>query len=430
MRWFNRYNFPYSNFHDLNLDWIIREMNRLIEEWEEVKAEWEQMKLDWAEFQAEMQRLWQEYQDLMNAAWEAYKANLNEEWADYKDEMNQAWADYQADLNAQWLAYQNTLNAAWQAYQDAMNEWKDGVDQDIQDKFDEIDAKCAECQAAVEAAIETLNNLLASVQQQVTDYLNNLPYQSIIHDTTVEWLEEHGVSVSSNVKIPEDYGAVGDGVTDDSEAFEQFMTQDSDKIAMLLPNRSYKLSSSVGNPIVISGTLYGNNATLLGEIAFNGSVYIKDVNFDNLDISNNNYNKEFTNIKCNSLSINYSDNTKFDGLMISGNASQMYFISVNNSSNTKILNLDWDVTIPSGYYLIGVFNSTKVIITPVKETSSRFLEATANGGGSGTYYTTVSVYGDINKVGYPASWTGAIDADAGSLVRVGSYNIEGVEGNI
>lgn len=264
MRWFNRYNFPYSNFHDLNLDWIIREMNRLIEEWEVLKAEWEQMKIDWADFQAEMQRLWKEYKDLMNAAWEAYKAQMNQEWADYKDEMDAAWDAYQAELNAQWTAYQNNLNAAWLAYQNAMNTWKDGVDQDIQNKFNEIDEKCRQCKADVDAAIATLNGLLASVQQQVTDYLNNLDYEPIIKDATNEWLDEHGVTIPTTFLTPEEFGAVGDGTTDDKSAFIKLLSASSTqhKPISLSPNATYFLSShnwQLPQDIVI----YGNGATIL-----------------------------------------------------------------------------------------------------------------------------------------------------------------------
>ena len=261
MRWFNRYNFPYSNFHDLNLDWIIKEMNRLIEEWEQVKAEWEQMKIDWVEFQAEMQRLWDEYQELMNAAWEAYKANLNQEWA----------------------TYQTNLNNAWSAFQAAMNEWKDAVDQDIQDKFDEIDTKCAECLARVQAALDNLNNVLEEVQQQVTDYLENLPYQTIIHDTTIEWLDEHGVPITTNFLTPEEYGAVGDGVTNDNAAFNQLMrdAQSQNKPVMLAPGKTYLVDAIYLRRGV---ELYGNNSTIdcnNGPVKMSANSIIKDVKFEN-----------------------------------------------------------------------------------------------------------------------------------------------------
>ena len=31
---------PYTDFHDLNLDWLLKEMSKLREEWEEFKAQY------------------------------------------------------------------------------------------------------------------------------------------------------------------------------------------------------------------------------------------------------------------------------------------------------------------------------------------------------------------------------------------------------
>ena len=36
--------FPYSNFHEMNMDWIIAEVRRLIDEWARYYADWESWK--------------------------------------------------------------------------------------------------------------------------------------------------------------------------------------------------------------------------------------------------------------------------------------------------------------------------------------------------------------------------------------------------
>lgn len=329
IKWFNRYNFPYSNFHDLNLDWLIKEMKRLIDEWEILKAEWEQMKIEWVEFQAEMQRLWEEYKDLMEAAWEAYKTNLNEEWADYKDEMNAAWLAYQNDLNAQWTAYQNTLNNAWQAYQNAMNEWKNGVDQDIQDKFDEIDAKCAECQAAVEAAIDTLNNLLTTVQQQVEDYLANLPYETIITQAAYDWLNEHGIAVE--YLTPEMFGAVGDGITSDQSAMSNLFrtAAETGKPILFRTGANYRMivgpqlpahTYIEGNGATISFRDEGDSIHLLGP-----NIVIKDLTTSKIwNLGNNITNLYLENVIVDELNLAINsplaDNVSLKNIQINGNS--------------------------------------------------------------------------------------------------------------
>ena len=42
--------FPYSNFHDLNLDWIIEQVKTLAAEWEQTKALIEEIDYDFEEF--------------------------------------------------------------------------------------------------------------------------------------------------------------------------------------------------------------------------------------------------------------------------------------------------------------------------------------------------------------------------------------------
>ena len=31
-------NFPYSNFHEMNLDWMLNHMSEMVEEWEKYRA--------------------------------------------------------------------------------------------------------------------------------------------------------------------------------------------------------------------------------------------------------------------------------------------------------------------------------------------------------------------------------------------------------
>lgn len=285
MRWWNRYNFPYSNFHDLNLDWIIREMDRLIKEWEILKEEWEQMKIEWVEFQERMERLWEEfkalmeaaweaYQEQMNAAWEAYKAQMNEEWAEYQEAMNQAWNDYKNELNQEWSTYQQNMNNAWNTYQTAMNQWKDSVDQDIQDKFDEIDAKCAECMQTITDALNDLNQQWLDFKEYVETYLENLDVESIITPIVIQWLEDNNMLF---FVTPEQYGAVGDGVNDDTDAFRQCLQQAVAKKlpVYLYPHKTYYFPADEPQPgsivtkivnIPANVVVYGNNATLNGPL--------------------------------------------------------------------------------------------------------------------------------------------------------------------
>ena len=81
-------NFPYSNFHEMNMDEIIKIIKNMLEEWATYHAEWDQWMAD----------------------------------------LEASWTEYQDDVNAQWVAYQNTMNTAWQNMQNFINNYFDNLD--------------------------------------------------------------------------------------------------------------------------------------------------------------------------------------------------------------------------------------------------------------------------------------------------------------
>lgn len=62
--------FPYSNFHELNLDEIIKIIKNMLEEWAQYHAEWDtwmnQMNEDWSNYQEVMNTAWQNMQNFIN----------------------------------------------------------------------------------------------------------------------------------------------------------------------------------------------------------------------------------------------------------------------------------------------------------------------------------------------------------------------------
>lgn len=62
--------FPYSNFHEMNMDEIIKIIKDMLEEWAQYHAEWDawmdQMNDDWSNYQEVMNEAWQNMQDFIN----------------------------------------------------------------------------------------------------------------------------------------------------------------------------------------------------------------------------------------------------------------------------------------------------------------------------------------------------------------------------
>lgn len=75
--------FPQTNFHDINLDWIIAKVKELAEEWARYYTEWNN------------------WQDSMIDDWEAYQNNLNAAWQSMQDYINNYFdnLDVQDEIN-------------------------------------------------------------------------------------------------------------------------------------------------------------------------------------------------------------------------------------------------------------------------------------------------------------------------------------------
>ena len=69
--------FPYSNFHEMNMDEIIEIVKTMLEEWAEYHAAWDEwmqsINDDWSNYQEVMNEAWQDMQDFINN----YFDNLN-----------------------------------------------------------------------------------------------------------------------------------------------------------------------------------------------------------------------------------------------------------------------------------------------------------------------------------------------------------------
>ena len=82
--------FPYSNFHEMNMDIIIKTIKNMIEEWALYHAQWD----EWME---EINEDWETYQTTLTGEWDAYKILMNKAWKDMQD-----WiTDYFDNLDVQ-----------------------------------------------------------------------------------------------------------------------------------------------------------------------------------------------------------------------------------------------------------------------------------------------------------------------------------------
>lgn len=108
--------FPYVNFHELNLNWIIEEMGDIKREMAAIEA-W---KTDW---DGTLEELEARYDTLTNLY-----ASLLEQNEQFK-----------ADINSQFAAFESTMNIQYQAFENTVNSQVTGLSNQISSLSTELD---------------------------------------------------------------------------------------------------------------------------------------------------------------------------------------------------------------------------------------------------------------------------------------------------
>ena len=118
--------FPYTNFHELNLTWILETMKALQAEVDELMAWMGTHKEEYQEALARLEHVENEidsFEQQVEAQFEALSAQLQQEFADQKAEMErilsettqqleQELADTKAQINAEMQLLEEEVNAA------------------------------------------------------------------------------------------------------------------------------------------------------------------------------------------------------------------------------------------------------------------------------------------------------------------------------
>lgn len=229
--------FPYTNFHDLNLDWIIREVKKALEDWVRLRGEWSA------------------YQVAMDSAWAAYKSATDADLAAYKANLNQEWTDYQVQNNAEFQAFKTAL---------------EGRQDKVEGDFDDL-------------------------KQFVLDYFDNVDWAQLLKDLMDTWYA-NGTLIRLIAPYlpfitPEMYGAVADGVVDDSSALNQLMTAgaNANKAIWFSPNTTFRVASTVEIPGTVD--IHGNGATIKADAGVSALVFSvpgPESTIDNLTINSDN----------------------------------------------------------------------------------------------------------------------------------------------
>lgn len=158
--------------------------------------------------------------------------------------------------------------------------------------------------------VSELQNDAGYIKQEVVDQL--IPIKAIkVNNVTILPDENHAVNIENVYVTPEEFGAIGDGTTNDSSAFNACIAKvNANHKYILLSNKTYLIGNTLTN---ISNTnIIGINATIiLGNNTFTKQInncVFSNITFkrtvgSNLPITENFFSSQFK--YCNFVDINY-----------------------------------------------------------------------------------------------------------------------------
>lgn len=192
--------FPYTNYHDANLDWIIKKMNEFVTYLEEKDAEWQQMETDFGQMQTDFAAIedrWTELQTEINSAIEGIAPAI-------ADGLREAQAAMQAQYDAFIEAYQQTWNIVQvrgQSTTDVMSQ------KAVSDVFADFELRKFDA-SNVKQTTGTAENQVMS-QKAVTDQLalklDASAVKQVTGTSTTDVMSQKATTDALDAKLPSSY---------------------------------------------------------------------------------------------------------------------------------------------------------------------------------------------------------------------------------
>lgn len=132
--------YPYTNFHELNADWLVATMEKLTSEWDEFHK---QLTAEFEEFKNSMNGEWEQFESSLTQAWEKYKNDTNtalEKWKTQTTQDLETWKTQTAkELNDSYNTFTTQVNNAIYAFKNEINAKVQGQDTKITTLENKVD---------------------------------------------------------------------------------------------------------------------------------------------------------------------------------------------------------------------------------------------------------------------------------------------------
>lgn len=188
--------------------------------------------------------------------------------------------------------------------------------------------------------VSELQNDAGYIKQEVVDQL--IPIKAIkVNNVTIPPDENHAVNIENVYVTPEEFGAIGDGVTDDSTAFNACIAKANETGKyVLLSNKTYLIGDTLmdnadTNIIGVNTVIILDNNTFTKQIVncvFSNITFKRTVQSD-LPLTENFYSSQFK--YCNFVDINYL----FNNISPRINTLEHLLLDECNLQNTQLINV-------------------------------------------------------------------------------------------
>lgn len=192
--------YPYTNFHELNTDWLIDTMKKLSSEWDEFHK---QLTAEFEEFKNSMNGEWEQFESSLTQAWEKYKNDTNtalEKWKTQTTQGLETWKTQTAKkLNDSYNTFTTQVNNAISTFKNEINAKVQGQDTKITALENKVDTfiKNLDISTEVDRAFRELVNE-GYVTKLLTDVKNIWAIIPVVAETCRPSTGDYHVVLSRN----------------------------------------------------------------------------------------------------------------------------------------------------------------------------------------------------------------------------------------